>query len=486
MFIKPGRYIHYKGKKYEVTGMATHSETMEKMVVYRALYDDGDTWIRPAKMWEDILDHNGRRVKRFTHEDEIAPELPAGIHNNSPPSEKIELFLSLFAGREDVFAKRWESPSKGISGYSPACNNFWTPPCPKRNKEKVKCGDCPHQDFAKYNATAVEKHLKGDMTVGVYPMFPDETCRFLVFDFDGKKDYGPDELKNDVTAIREVCDEKGISMAVERSRSGMGIHFWIFFTENIPAGMARKFGSSIITYAMGKYHKLTFKTYDRIIPMQDTFHKGVAGFGNLIALPLQKQPREKENSVFVDRDFNAYPDQWGYLYGIKKYTPAEMDIFIRQLSPSGELGDLHRDAEDEKPWERPPSGKKKKQVLTRLDFPDTVNVVRANMLYIEKTAISSPALNALKRLAAFRNPEFYRKQAMRKSTYEIPRIISCSDETDQYLCLPRGLEDEINGKGQSSNMPAGCTGCMRGRRMFRYMIMLMFTWRCWRKCIKSA
>ena len=445
MFIKPGRYIHFKGNDYEVTDMATHSETHEEMVIYRALHDNGGIWVHPAAIWNEIVDHNGRHVKRFTHEDEVAPKQPVGIHNNSSPSEKIELFLSLFAGREDVFAKRWENTQKDTNGYSPVCNNFWKLPCPKRNKEKIKCGECPGQAFVKYCANTVEKHLKGDLTVGVYPMFPDETCRFLVFDFDGKKDYDPDELRGDVTLIREVCSEMGISMAVERSRSGMGIHFWIFFTENIPASTARKFGSSIITYAMSKHHKLAFKTYDRLIPMQDTFHKGVAGFGNLIALPLQKQPREQENSVFVDENFNAYPDQWSYMYGIKKFTLADIETFIRQLAPSGELGDLHRDIEDEKPWEQSPSGRNKKQALTWLDFPNPVKIVRSNMLFIEKTGISSPALNALKRLAAFRNPEFYKKQAMRKSTYDIKRIISCSDETEQYLCLPRGLEDEIDG-----------------------------------------
>jgi len=163
------------------------------------------------------------------------------------------------------------------------------------------------------------------------------------------------------------------------------------------------------------------------------------GFGNLIALPLQKIPREQGNSAFVDENFNAYADQWNYLYNVKKYTLEETESFIKQLSPSGELGDLRRDSEEEKPWE----SKKPEQKLTRFDFPDTVKIVRANMLYVEKSGISSPTLNALKRLAAFRNPEFYRAQAMRLSTFDKPRIISCSDETKQYLCLPRGLEDEV-------------------------------------------
>ena len=174
-----------------------------------------------------------------------------------------------------------------------------------------------------------------------------------------------------------------------------------------------------------------------MIPVQDTIPKG--GFGNLIALPLQKVPRDQGRSVFVDENFNPYPDQWNYLYNIKKYNLSEIERFIRELSPMGELGILLKDTEEEKPWE----GKKPKPDITKFDFPEIVNIVRSNMLYIQKEGVSGTALNILKRLAAFRNPEFYKAQAMRLSTYEKPRIISCSDETEQYLCLPRGLEDEI-------------------------------------------
>jgi superfamily II DNA or RNA helicase len=436
MIIKPGKYIHFKGKEYEVIGTATHSETSEEMVVYRTLYDHSGLWVRPAAMWSDMIEIDGRIVKRFTHVDDIPLKTPAGIYNHSAPAEKVELFMSLFIGRDDVFAKRWENAKKGSAGYVPVCHNEWSHPCPKSNGGKMKCGECSNQNFVEYNADAVEEHLKGRMTIGVYPMFLDETCRFLAFDFD-KKDYIPEDLRRDVNAIREICSEKNISMAVERSRSGKGVHFWIFFSENIPANAARKFGSCLITYAMNKHHELPFKTYDRMIPAQDTLPTGK--FGNLIALPLQKLPRELGNSVFIDENFNVYPDQWNYLYNIKKYTREETETFVRQLSPSGELGDLRNDSEDEKPWE----GKKPEPKLTKSDFPGTVKIVRANMMYIEKTGISSPALNALKRLAAFRNPEFYKAQAMRISTSKKPRIISCSDETNAYLCLPRGLEDEV-------------------------------------------
>lgn len=361
--------------------------------------------MRPASMWNELVEHNGQKVKCFTHEDEIVSETPIGIHKNSTPSEKVTVFLSLFIGRDDVFAKRWENHKKGTAGYVPVCQNEWTPACPK-SIGKIKCSECANQSFVKYDASAVAKHLKGRLTIGVYPMLPDETCRFLAFDFDSK-DYVQEELRRDVSAIREACTEKNISAAIERSRSGKGVHFWVYFSENIPASIARKFGSSLITYAMSKHHELPFKTYDRMIPAQDTMPKG--GFGNLIALPLQKQPREQGDSEFIDESFNSCADQWNYLYNIKKYSLDEIERFIRELSPMGELGVLHRDSEDEKPWE----GKKPAPEIARFDFPEWVHITRANMLHIKKDGISNAALNTLKRLAAFRSPEFYKAQAMR-------------------------------------------------------------------------
>ncbi|MCL2088677.1 MAG: DEAD/DEAH box helicase family protein [Oscillospiraceae bacterium] len=370
-------------------------------------------------------------------------EIPAGIHNYSSPDEKVELFLSLFAGREDLYAKRWESAKTGKSGYIPVCYKEWTAACPKSNKGRMRCGDCRNRSFARFDADAAKKHLTGKLTIGVYPMLTDQTCRFLVFDFDGDE-YSPDELFRDISAICDACIKMNICMAVERSRSGKGMHFWIFFSENIPVVTARKFGSSLITHAMNSNHTLSFKTYDRLIPSQDTMPKG--GFGNLIALPLQKLPRGEGNSVFVDENLQPYPDQWSYLYNLKRYDLYQIESFIRQLAPMGELGILrNKDEEsdnDDNFYHAKPL----------FDFPSGIEIIRSNMLYIKKEGISSAALNLFKRLAAFRNPEFYKSQAMRMSTHNKPRVISCSEETEQYLCLPRGLEDELRQISQSNNI----------------------------------
>jgi len=362
-----------------------------------------------------------------------------GIHSGSSPQEKIALFLSLFAGREDVFAKRWENAKKGTAGYAPMCRNEWSHVCPKAGGGKtMKCGECSNRKFVALDADAVEKHLKGQWTIGTYAMLPDETCRCWVFDFDSDDTAAGGELQRDVTAIREVCAERKISVAVERSRSGKGFHLWVFFVENIPAVVARKFGSSLISCAMNERHGLAFKTYDRLIPNQDTMPKG--GFGGLVALPLQRVPRELGNSAFVDESFDVYADQWAFLHGVKKHTFDEIERFICELSPIGELGTLRKDEEeDEKPWK----ARKPAPEATRSDFPETVEIVRVNMLFVRTENISPRGLNALKRLAAFRNPEFFKAQAMRLSTFGKPRIISCADETEQYLCLPRGLENEV-------------------------------------------
>ena len=444
--VTQGKYIHYEGNTYEIVNIAMHIETLDDMIIYRALDNNEKLWACSLSHWNEIVEYKNRKIKRFTHENELTAakqseiQPDGNINNNSKSYEKISLFISLFTGRTDVYAKRWESNKTGKSGYSPDCYNFWKSTCPRASGVKVKCSECMAQRFTPFNEQTAKEHLLGKKIAGVYPMLPDETCRFLAFDFDAKI-YTPADLKRDVSAIREVCEEHDIQMAVERSRSGKGIHFWIFFAEPIPASVARKFGSSVITYAMSKYHELPFKTYDRLIPSQDILPKG--GFGNLIALPLQKEPRLSSNSEFIDDNFISYVDQWSYLSQVKKYTHEEIEQFTRKLAPAGELGQLQSTSEQDvdKPWEV----KKPESIssLKKSDFPTCVEITSANMLYIKKEGIKSPALNTLKRLAAFRNPEFYKAQAMRLSTHDKPRIIDCSQDTEQHIGIPRGLLSDV-------------------------------------------
>ena len=69
--IMPGRYRHFKGNEYMVIGTALHSETMEQLVVYRALYDEGGLWVRPVSMWNERIERDGKQMQRFTYIDSV-------------------------------------------------------------------------------------------------------------------------------------------------------------------------------------------------------------------------------------------------------------------------------------------------------------------------------------------------------------------------------------------------------------------------------
>jgi len=373
-----------------------------------------------------------KRTERKIPDDESAAMKSfSGVDNQSDTFSKIRLFMSLFKGRRDVYGKRWENKNKGLSGYSPVCLNQWQPGvC---GKPKISCSKCENKLYAAVEDNVIENHLRGNIVVGIYPMLPGETCWFLAIDFDRAG------WQKDISVFRDVCFEFNIPVAVERSRSGKGGHVWFFFENPLPAALARKFGTALLTCAMGRRHEIQFKSYDRFIPSQDTIPKG--GFGNLIALPLQKTARENGNSEFIDENFNSYIDQWAFLSSVQKISGERLNELISELSPGHELGTLKIDEEEtEKPRERHISKRK----LGKIDFPGQLDIVKANMLFIPKTGISQQALNRLKRIASFKNPMFYRQQAMRLSTYGHPRVVSCADETKDYLCLPRGCESELS------------------------------------------
>lgn len=347
--------------------------------------------------------------------------------------ERIRLFQSLFKGREDVFARRWFSKTTGKSGYQPVCINEWKQGlC---DKKKYRCAICPNRNFAPLTTQDMYRHLEGKDeyccdVVGLYAIMQDNICAFLCADFDDKNcKYG---YKEDVLAYVGVCREWLIPYAIERSRSGNGAHVWIFFEAPLPASKARRLGNAILTEAMTRNGQMSFNSYDRFFPNQDYLPEG--GFGNLVALPLQGQARRKQNSVFVDNDFLVYKDQWAFLYNLKKIQESTVDQLLR-LHYQEELGKLSMSSEN-KPWVTPLP-----QNITQEDFHAKVEIIKADKLYIPLKAVSAKVLNHLKRIAAFKNPEFYSKQALRLSTYAIPRIISCFDITNEYLAMPRGCED---------------------------------------------
>lgn len=352
--------------------------------------------------------------------------------------EKVKLFRSLFRGREDIFPKFWTSRAGG-KGYSPACSNEWiSGMCGKTRKPPVKCSECSNRQFLPVTDQVIIDHLQGRHVIGIYPMLPDDTCCFLAADFD------KDTWMDDVRAFCETCKSMNIPVAVERSRSGNGAHAWFFFTEPVPAATARTMGCFLITETMSRRHQLSMESYDRLFPSQDTLTKG--GFGNLIALPFQQEPRQKGNTVFLDESFTPYEDQWAYLASIGRLSPDVIQRIaneaIRLDNVLGVPRDSAEDGDDHSPWNRPASRKiPTKKIIGK--FPSETRGVFAQRLFIEKKDLPSPFLTRIKRLASFQNPMFYEKQSLRLSTARIPRVISCYEEHPEHIAVPRGCIDNL-------------------------------------------
>ena len=336
--------------------------------------------------------------------------------------ERIRIYKKLFKGREDVFSIRWESKS-GKSGYTPACTNEWHPTLCK--KPSIKCADCQHRKFIPLTDKVIYDHLTGKHTIGLYPLLQNETCCFLAVDFDKKN------WKNDVLAFMETCKEMNIPASIERSRSGNGCHVWIFFNQAIPASLARKLGGVLLERTLERRYQLGMDSFDRLFPNQDTLPKG--GFGNLIALPLQNTPRKKGNSVFVDENFSPYSDQWLYLDNVKKMNQDDVESIIKVSRKNN--GDSNLIKENNEIVSN--------RVKEMNNLPTKIIVIEKNGLYIDKIGLPSFFIQKLVNLSTFKNPEFFKAQAKRLTTYGIPRNIICSEEIDNFIILPRGCKDEL-------------------------------------------
>jgi hypothetical protein len=273
--------------------------------------------------------------------------------------------------------------------------------------------------------------------MGVYPMLLDETCFFLAVDFDNES------WQADAGAFIETCRKLNLPVALERSRSGNGAHVWLFFAEAVPASVARKLGSHILTETMERRPDLGLDSYDRLFPNQDTPPKG--GFGNLIALPLQKSARERGNSIFLDEQFNPHPDQWAFLSSIQRISRSRVEALAREAETKGRVVGVRMaiaEDDDDEPWTAPPSCRRKEPPITG-PLPKTIEMVLADQIYVPKEVLPPALRNRLARLAAFQNPEFYRAQAMRLPTYDKPRIIHCAEDHAKHIGLPRGCLEEV-------------------------------------------
>ncbi|MDL9919246.1 DEAD/DEAH box helicase family protein [Escherichia coli] len=356
--------------------------------------------------------------------------------------EKVALFRRLFRGRDDVWALRWESKTSGKSGYSPACANEWQ--LGICGKPRIKCGDCVHRQLIPVSDLVIYQHLAGTHTAGLYPLLEDDSCYFLAVDFDEA------EWQKDASAFMRACDELGVPAVLEISRSRQGAHVWIFFASRVSAREARRLGTAVISYTCSRTRQLQLSSYDRLFPNQDTMPKG--GFGNLIALPLQKRPRASGGSVFVDMNFQPHPDQWAFLASVLPMNVQDIEPTILRATGSIHPLDVNFINEEDlgTPWE----GKKSSGNRLNLAVAEPLKITLANQIYFEKAQLPQVLINRLIRLAAFPNPEFYKAQAMRMSVWNKPRVTGCAETYPQHIALPRGCLDSVLSFLRDNNIAA--------------------------------
>lgn len=365
------------------------------------------------------------------------------IDRRSPATAKIALFRSLFRGREDVYARRFENLRTGRRGYAPACGNEWVRGICE--KPRVKCAECLNRRFLPLTDDVVRWHLSGvdsdgePFVAGVYPLLPAETCWFLAVDFDKTG------WLEDAAACLETCRRLNLPATLERSRSGQGAHLWLFFEEPVPAALARRLGSHVLTETMERRPELGLDSYDRLFPNQDTIPRG--GFGNLIALPLQKAPRDQGNSVFLDDSLDPWTDQWAFLSSVRRLGRESIEGTVQVAERGGRVLGVRlppQEDEEREPWSLPPSRRSRTPPIVG-DLPKSIELVLGNQIYIAKEGLPPGLRNRLLRLAAFQNPAFYQAQALRLSTYGTPRVVACAEDFPHHIGLPRGCLEETLG-----------------------------------------
>jgi superfamily II DNA or RNA helicase/very-short-patch-repair endonuclease len=363
------------------------------------------------------------------------------VDQTSSPQAKIALFRSLFRGRDDVYPRRFESRKTGRSGYAPACANEWIRGVCE--KPRIKCAECPNRRFLPVTDDVIRWHLSGcdaegqPFVAGVYPLLQDETCFFLAVDFDKAG------WREDAAAFLEPCRHLNLPAALERSRSGRGAHVWFFFEEAIPAALARRLASHVLTETMEARPDIGLDSYDRLFPSQDTMPQG--GFGNLIALPLQRAARKQANTVFLDSAFVPWTDQWAFLAGVRRIGRSQVERIVEDAERRGRILGVRlppHDEDETEPWASPPSRHRREAPIVG-DLPSTMELVLGNQIDIPKQGLHPGLRNRLLRLAAFQNSEFYKAQAMRLSTYNKPRVVACAEDLTHHIGLPRGCLDDV-------------------------------------------
>lgn len=375
------------------------------------------------------------------------PDQGERINNPAYITEEMATrFFAMFWGREDVYAKRGRN-----GGYFPQCDNRWNDRlCPKQRGEKIFCDECENTKWTRLDVKKIIAHLMGNRedgsdVIGVYPLLPNGTCRFIVFDFDNHEkgaeatDFAntDNEWHKEVDALRKICELNGIKPLVERSRSGKGAHVWFFFQKAIPACVARNFGFLLLDKGSASINLKSFHYYDRMYPAQDV----ASSIGNLIALPLQGQALKRGNSAFVDENWNAYPNQWDSLFNkTEKLSMEDIERYMTKwqkelAEASGTLAEVDINSRP-KPW-------KKKCEFFKGDVVGKFHMILSNGVYIDTLNLMPRIQNQIRSLAAFDNPEFYKNKRLGYSNYYNFSAVYLGKDIDGYIQIPRGLKERI-------------------------------------------
>lgn len=394
------------------------------------------------------------------HREEYDPDQGARIVNRYITDEMVRGFFTMFWGRQDVYARRGR---KG--GYFPQCRQRWNyQVCPKQRGEKTFCDNCGIKDWEALEPNFIKLHLlgykeDGSDVIGVYPLFPDGTCRFIVFDFDNHEkgsaqtDYANEdnEWRDEVDALRKICTDNGITPLVERSRSGRGAHVWIFFRERVPAALARNFGFMLLDKGASSVNLKSFHYYDRMYPSQDAS----SSLGNLIALPLQGQALNNGNSAFVDENWNAYPDQWAVLlHHTQRLTADDMRHYIAKWKMSlavspGVATDVTLQNRP-KPWKR-------NDRFVRDDVVGKLHITLGDGVYVDTLNLMPRLQNKIRSMAAFDNPVFYKNKQLGYSNYYNFSAVYMGKDIDGFIRIPRGLLDSLKAECDKASIPYDIT-----------------------------
>jgi len=325
------------------------------------------------------------------------------VSSNRSQGDKIALFKSLFRGRSDIFAKRWEKD--GRSGYSPAYRFDWG----EFNAHRAAGGtikDFDNKTPILLTDQVLKDHFSGRLTVGIYPILEDNTSYFLAADFDGSNWF------DEAVRYQDRMKKIGLSAYIERSRSGNGAHVWVFFDEPYPCYKSRAIGLEVARQVLGLSDFDKEACFDRLFPSQDVVTAN--GLGNLIALPFQGESVCNGNTVFIDAGTkDPYDDQYDFLINIRKHSSLELD----------KAYELAMDTE-------PTIGEARSSKLS---------ITLSQNISIPKSELTPVLVKFLRDQLNFINTEYLTKKRLGKSLYQVQKYFRLIDESSDYIFLPRGF-----------------------------------------------